>query len=86
MSDDDGGVVCPNLITGHVFRATEKRVRDGRVPPAYTRDCEGVLFTYELVGALLPFSCKVVIGEVVAVETLMDSTVVAIEDGEGEER
>ena len=63
---------------------TEKRVRGGRVPPVYTSDCEGVLFTHELVGTLLPFSCKVAIGEMVAVEALMGSTVEAVEDGEEE--
>ena len=38
---------------------------------------------HELVGALLPFSGKVAIGEVAAVKALMGSTVGAIEDGEG---
>ena len=38
---------------------------------------------HELVGALLPFSGKVAIGEMVAVEVLMGSTVGAIKDGEG---
>ena len=38
---------------------------------------------HELVGALLPFSAKVAIGEMVAVKDLMGSTVGAIEDGEG---
>ena len=42
-----------------------------------------MLFTYELLDSLLPFSCKVVIGEVVVVEALTGSTIVAIEDGEG---
>ena len=42
-----------------------------------------VLFMHELVGALLPFSGKVTIGEMVAVKTLMGSTVGAIKDGEG---
>ena len=38
---------------------------------------------HELVGALLlPFSGKVAIGEIVAAETLMGSTVGAIKDGE----
>ena len=41
-----------------------------------------MLFTCELLGALLPFSCKVVISEVVVVEALTGSTIVAIEDGE----
>ena len=38
---------------------------------------------HELVGALLPFSGKVAIGEMVAFKALMGSTVEAIEDGEG---
>ena len=38
---------------------------------------------HELVGALLPFSGKVAIGEMVAVEALMGSTVGAIKDDEG---
>ena len=41
---------------------------------------------HELVGAMLPFSGKVVIGEMMAVKALMGSTVGAIEDGEGGER
>ena len=38
---------------------------------------------HELVGAMLPFSGKVTIGEMVAVKPLMGSTVGAIKDGEG---
>ena len=38
---------------------------------------------HELVGAPLPFSVKVAIGEMVAVKGLMGSTVGAIEDGDG---
>ena len=38
---------------------------------------------HELVGALLPSSAKVAIGEMVAVKALMGSTVGEIEDGEG---
>ena len=36
----------------------------------------------ELVGALLPFSDKVAIGETVAVKALVGSTLGAIKDGE----
>ena len=61
---------------------TEKRVREGRVPPVYTSGCEGVLFTHELVGAPLPFSGRVAIGEIVMVETLTGSTVGVVNDGE----
>ena len=45
-------------------------------------DWKGALFMHELVGALLPFSGKVAVGEMVAVKALMGSTVGAIEDGE----
>ena len=38
---------------------------------------------HELIGALLQFSGKVVISEMVAVKALMVSTAGAIEDGEG---
>ena len=38
---------------------------------------------HELVVAILPFSGKVAIGEMVAVKALMGSTVGAIEGGEG---
>ena len=62
---------------------TEKCVREGRVPPVKTSDCEGVLFTHELVDALLSFLGKVTIGEMVAVKARMDSAVKAIKDGEG---
>ena len=37
---------------------------------------------HELIGALLPFSGKVAISEMVAFKALMGSTVEAIEDGE----
>ena len=61
---------------------TERRVQEGRVSPVYTSSREGVLFTHELVVALLLFSGKVAVGEMVAVEALMDSAVGAVEDGE----
>ena len=41
---------------------------------------------HEPVGALLTFSNKVEIGNMVAVEAVMGSTVGAVEDGEGESR
>ena len=86
LSYGGGGVVYPYLAAGHVFGAAKKRVRQGRVSSVYASDCEGVLFTYELVSALLPFSDKVAIGEMVAVEALMGYTVGAGEDSEGQAR
>ena len=63
---------------------TEKRAREGRVPPVYRSDCEGVLFLHELVSTLLLFLGRVAIGEMVMVEALTGSAVDAVEDGEGE--
>ena len=83
MLDCGGCVVSPYLATGYVLGAAEKRVRECRVAPVYANNCEGVLFTHELVGALLPFSVEIAIGEMVAVKALVGSAVGAIEDGEG---
>ena len=84
LSYGGSGVVYPYPAANHVFGASKERVQEGRVSPVYTSDCEGVLFPHELVGALLPFSGKVAIGEMVAVEALMGSDVGAVEDGERE--
>ena len=81
------GVVYPYPYADHVFGAAKKCVREGRVSPVYTSDYKGVLFTHEIVGALLSFLGKdTIIGEMVAVEALMGSAVEAVEDGEGEAR
>ena len=45
-----------------------------------------VLFTHKLVGASLPFSGEIAIGEMVAVKALVGAAAGAIEDGEGEAR
>ena len=64
----------------------KKRVRECRVASVYASNCEGVLFTHELVDALLPFSGEIAIGDMVAVKALVGSAVGAIEDGEEETR
>ena len=53
-------------VTGCVFGAAEKNVQECRVASVYASNCEGVVFTHELVGALLPFSGEIAIGEMVA--------------------
>ena len=58
--------------------SSDRLSNQGRVLPVYTSDCEGVLFTHELVGALLPFSGRVTIGEIVTVETLTGSALGAV--------
>ena len=83
LSDGGGGVVDPYPPTGHVFGAAKKLVRECRVASVYKKNCEGVLFKHELVGALLPFSGEVAIGEIVAVKALVGSAIGVINDGEG---
>ena len=84
LSYSGRGVVYPYPAASHVFGASKERVREGGVSTVYTSDCEGVLFSHEIVGELLPFSGKVAIGEMVTVEALMGSAVGAVEDGERE--
>ena len=86
LSDSSGGVVYPNPATGCVFGALEKRVREGRNPPVYASDCEGVLLAHALVGTRLPFSGMAAIGDMVTVDVLMSSAVGGAEDGEEEAR
>ena len=75
----DGGLLQLPSVRNH-----GEEPREGRVPSVYTSNCEGVLFTHELVGALLPFLGKVETGGMVAVKALMSSAVEATEDSEGE--
>ena len=63
LSGCGGCVVYPYPATVYVFGAAEKRVRECRVASVYASNCKGVLFTHELVGALLPFSGEIAIGE-----------------------
>ena len=85
LSYSGSGVVYLYPAASHVFGASKERVREGRVSPVYTSDCEGVLFSHELVGALLPLSGKVTTSEIVTVEARMGPAVGAVENGEREE-
>ena len=46
LSYSGSGVVYPYPAASHVFWASKERVREGRVSPVYTNDCEGVLFPH----------------------------------------
>ena len=56
------------------------------VAPIYPSNGEGVLFSHNFIGALLAFASEVAIGELIAVEALMGTTVRSIKDGEGKAR
>ena len=84
LSGCGGCVVYPYPASTYVFGSAQERVREGRVAPVDTSNCESVLFAHELVGSLLPFTGEIAIGEMVAVKTLVGSAVRAGEDGKGE--
>ena len=50
-------------------------VLDRGVAPLYPSDGEGVLFSYKFVRTLLALASKVAVGELVAIEVLMYTTV-----------
>ena len=86
LSGCGGCVVHPYPASSYVFGSVQERVREGRVAPIDTSNCEGVLFAHELVGSLLPFTGEIAIGEMVAVKALVGSAVGGVEDGEREAR
>ena len=86
MADSGGGVVNPYPSASRVFGATEKGIGESGVAPIDPSDGEGVLFPHDFIGAFLAFASEVAIGELIAVEALMDTTVRPFKDGEGKAR
>ena len=60
--------------------------RRERNAPVYPSNGEAVLFSHKFVGALLTLASEVAIGELVAVEVLVGTTVRSFKGGEGEAR
>lgn len=67
----------PNLSTRYIFGMAEKGVRKGRVSVVDAGDHRGVLFTDQSISSLLPLTSdvEVVVGELVTVKALMNTTV-----------
>ena len=86
MADSGGGVINPNPSAGRVLGAAEEGIGEGGVAPIYPSDGEGVLFSYKFVRMLLALTSKVAVGELVAIEVLMYTTIWSIKDGEREAR
>ena len=86
MADKGGGIVDPYPSASRVFGATEKSIGESGVAPIDPSNGEGVLFAHSFIGALLSVASEVAIGELIAIEALMETTVRAIKDGEGEAR
>ena len=63
LADSGGGVINPNLSAGRMLGAAEEGIG------------EGVLFAYKFVRTLLGLTSKVAVGELVAIEVLMYTTI-----------
>ena len=86
MTDSGGGILDPYPSASRVFGATEKDIGESGIAPVYPSNGEGVLFSRKFIGALLAFASEVAIGELIAVEVLMGTTVRSVKDGEGKAR
>ena len=86
MADSGGGVVDPYPSASRVFGAAEKSIEEGGVAPIDPSNGEGVLFAYDFISASLSVASEVAVGELIAVEALMGTTVRSFEDGEGKAR
>ena len=83
MADSGGGTVDPYPSASRVFGATKKSIGESGVAPIDPSNGEGVLFAHNFIGALLSVASEVTIGELIAIEALMGTTVRSIKDGEG---
>ena len=86
LTDSGGGVVDPYPFASRLFGAAEKGIGKSGIAPVYPSNGEGVLFSHKFIGALLAFASEVAIGELIAVEVLMGTTVRSIKDGERKAR
>ena len=86
MADSGDGVINPNPSASRILGAAEEGIGEGGVAPIYPSDGEGVLFSYKFVRTLLALTSKVAVGELIAIEVLMHTTIRSIKDGEREAR
>ena len=86
MADSGGGTVDPYPSASRVFGTAEESIGQSGIAPVYPSNGEGVLFSHKFVGALLTLASEIAIGELIAVEVLMGTTVRSIKDGERKAR
>ena len=86
MADSGGGIVDPYPSASHVFGATEKSIRESGVAPIGPSNGEGVLFAHDFISASLSVASEVAVGELIAIEALMATSVRSFEDGERKAR
>ena len=86
MADSGRGIVDPYPSASHVFGATEKSIGESGVAPIDPSNGEGVLFAHEFIRASLSVASEVAVGELIAIEVLMGTTVRSFKDGERKAR
>ena len=86
MADSGGGIADQYPSASRVFGAIEKSIGDSVVAPIDLSNSEGVLFVHTSIRALLSVAREAAIGELIAIEALMGTTVRSIKDGKGEPR
>ena len=75
LADGGGGIADPYPSASRVFGAAEEGVGESGSASVCPSNCEGVLFSYKFIGALLTLASEVAIGELVAVEVLLGTAV-----------
>ena len=86
MTDSGGGIGDPHPSASRVFRSTEKGIGESGVAPIDPSNGEGVLFAHDFISASLSVASEVAVGELIAIEALMSTTVRSFEDGEWKAR
>ena len=86
MGDSGGGIVDPYPSASRVFGATEKSIGESGVAPIDSSNGEGVLFAHTSIRAVLSVAREIAIGELIAIEALMGTTLQSIHNCNGEPR
>ena len=86
MAHSGGGIVDPYPFASRVFGAAEEAIGDSGIAPVYPSNDEGVLLSHKFVGALLTLASEIAIGEMIAIDALMGTTVRSVKDGKGKVR
>ena len=86
MADGGGGIVDPYPSASHVFGTTEKSIGESGVAPINPSNGEGVLFAHNFISTTWSVASEVAVGELIAIEALMATSVRSFEDGERKAR
>ena len=86
MAYSGGGIVDPYPSASRVFGAAEESIGDSATASVYPSNDEGELLSHKFVGALLTLASEIAIGELIAIEALMGTTLRSVKDGEGKAR